>query len=144
MDCHIGNAPALLIWNLREDQAEGLPATKQMHAYHSSLLASCPDSSNVGMSPLQTGPFALMHSGGLLSFKNSMQTDIPHSQCWIHPAYQPSHKWHGTVKHYTSWKSKNKIRITSSFVSYIWMYHVELILIKGVLTILSIAVLYYK
>ena len=119
------------MWNLRKDPAEGPLAAKWMHAYCSSLLASCPDSNNVGMSPLQTGPFALMHGGELLSFKNSMQTDIPHPHCQIHPAYWPSHKWHGTVRHYTSWKSKNKIRITSSFVSCTWMYPVKLIIIKG-------------
>ena len=133
-----------MMWNLREYLAEGLPAAKQMCAYHFNLLASCPDSSNVGMSPLQTGPFALMHGGGLLSFKNLMQTDIPCPWCQIHPAYWLSHKWHGTVKHYSSQKTKNKTRITSSFVSYIWLYAVKMILIKGVLTILSITVLYYK
>ena len=86
----------------------------------------------------------LMCGGGLLSFKNLTWTNVPHPWCQIHPAYHPSYKWHGTVKHYTIWKNKSKIRITSSFVSYIWMYAVELILIKGVVTILSIVVLYYK
>ena len=64
--------PTPLMWNLREDPTEELPAAKQMQAYHSNLPASCPDSSNVGS-------LVLMH-GGLLSFKNSMQTDIPNSQ----------------------------------------------------------------
>ena len=87
------------------------------------FLASCPDSSNVGMSTLQSRPFVLVHGGGLLSFKNMTQTNI---------------------KHYTSRKSKSKNRITSMYVSYIWMCHAKLILIKGILTILSITVLYYK
>ena len=52
LDCHIGNAPVHSMWNLRGDPAEGLPATKQMQAYCSNLPASCPDSSNMGQSPL--------------------------------------------------------------------------------------------
>ena len=42
-DHHIGNAPTPSMWNLREDPAEGPPATKWMHVYHSNLLPSCPD-----------------------------------------------------------------------------------------------------
>ena len=71
-----------------------------------------------GCLPWKLAP-TFVHGGGLLSFKNLMWTDVPHPQCQIDPAYWPSHKWHGTVKHYTSWKSKSKIKITSSFVSYI-------------------------
>ena len=104
-------------WNLRKVLAEGLPATKWTCAYCFNLLASCPDSSNVRMSPLQTGPFMFAHGEGLLSFKNSMQTDVPHPQCQIHLSFQPSHKWHGSIKHYSSSKSNSKIKITSSFVS---------------------------
>ena len=90
-DCHIRNAPTPLTWNLREDLA-GLPATRWTHAYHSNLLASCPDSKNVGMSSLQTSPFAITHGGGLLSFKNLMQTNEPHPQCQTHLACQPSNE----------------------------------------------------
>ena len=115
-DHHIGDTTPSM-WNWMEDQMEGLPSVKPMHAYHFNLLASHPDSSNVRMSPLQTGPFMLCMVEQLLSSKNSMQTNVPLSQCQIHLPYWPSHKWHGTVKHYTSRKSKNKI--TSSFVPYI-------------------------
>ena len=58
------------MWNLREDLAEEPPAARQMHAFCFYLLASHPDSSNVGMSPLQTGHSTFVHGGGLLSFKD--------------------------------------------------------------------------
>ena len=119
LDCHIRDTPTPMMWNWREDWMEGLPSIKLRHAYHFTILASCPDSSNVRMSPSWTGPFTLCMVEWLLSSKNSMQTNVPHPQCQIHLPYQPSCKWHGTVKHYTSQKSKSKNKITSLFMSYI-------------------------
>ena len=58
-DCHTGDTPAPSNWNWMDDWMEGLPSVKLIHAYHFNLLASHPDSSNVRMSPSQTGPFAL-------------------------------------------------------------------------------------
>ena len=95
------------------------------------------------MSPLQTSLFAFVHGGRVTIIEKFDVSWHTPPQCQIHLAYTSS-KWHGTAKHYTSQKSKNKIRITSSFMSYIWTHHVKLILIKGALTILSITVLYYK
>ena len=78
-DCHIRDTPTPSTWNWMEDQTEGLPSIKLMHAYHFNLLAFHPDSSNVRMSPLWTSPFVLHMVEWLLSSKNSMQTDVPHS-----------------------------------------------------------------
>ena len=42
-----------------------LPSIKPTHVHHLNLHASHPDSSNVRMSPLQTGPFTFMHGGAV-------------------------------------------------------------------------------
>ena len=55
-----------------------LPSIKPMHAHHFNLLASCPDSSNMRISPLQTGPFALHMMEWILSAKKLTQTNVPH------------------------------------------------------------------
>ena len=89
-------------WNRLEIRMEGPPSVKPTYAYHFNLLASHLDSSNVRMSPLQTGPFTLHMVKWLLSAKNSMPTEVPHPQhqinlpCWL------SCKWYGTAEHYTS------------------------------------------
>ena len=49
---------------------KGLPSVKLMYAYHFNLLASCQDSSNVSMSPLQMGPFMLHVVEWILSAKD--------------------------------------------------------------------------
>ena len=117
-DCHVKDAPTSSTWNLREDLVAGLTAAMQTHACHFNFLASHPDSSNVGMPPLQTGLFAFAHSGGLPSLRNSYTWPILATGGMGLPNIT-------LVR-----KSKNKIRVTSSFVSYIWMHHVKLILIK--------------
>ena len=55
-----------------------LPSIKPMHAHHFNLLASHPDSSNVRMFPLQTGPFMLHMVEQILSAKKLTQTKVPH------------------------------------------------------------------
>ena len=61
------DTPAPLAWTWTEDQI----SIELMHTYHLKLLASCSDSSNVRMSPSQTGPFTLHMVEWLLSSKNS-------------------------------------------------------------------------
>ena len=69
--------------------------------------SSHPDSSNVRMSPSQTGPFTLHMVEWILSAKNLTWTNAPHPQCQIYLPCQLSHKWCGTVKHYTSMELSN-------------------------------------
>ena len=102
---HLGY-PTTSAWTWMEDQTSII----LMHTYHLNLLASSSNSSNVRMTPSQTGPFMLHMMEQLLSSKNSMQTCVPHSGYQIHPPYwpplqsEPQVTWN--VKHYTNRKIK--------------------------------------
>ena len=61
-----------------EDQRNKLLSIKLMNAHHFNLLAFHPDSNDVRISPLQTGPFALHMVEWTLSAKYLTQTNVPH------------------------------------------------------------------
>ena len=86
-DHHIGDAPTPSTWNLREDLTDGLPSAQWMHAYCFNLLASHPDSSNMRMSPSQTGPFTFAHGGAVTVIQEFNANQCTPPQCQIHLPY---------------------------------------------------------
>ena len=102
---------------------------KLRHTHHLTLLASCLGSGNVRMSPLQTGlPFTCMY-GGVVSviqdLKRNLCMSLSGARCipTLSAIYSSQTLDPGLISDITL------VKITSLFVLYIQMHHVELIYI---------------
>ena len=123
-----------------EDQMKDSTPLETMLACHIHLLACCPDSGSVRISPSWTGNLALHMVGQLLSSKNLTQIDVPH----------PCARCTCSIGHHTNGIELlnialfGKVKIRNSFLVCVSQLDAscQTGLIKVFLTILSMTVLY--